>query len=279
MSRGSRTIRRKLDLAVTLLLVVVWLVLLLYPTFSDYWNGFGQQDAIQTYDESLEKMGEEEMAAMLEAATHYNTQLLKAIQGIDPGTMEDYEDLLDIDGRGTMCIISIPSLHVRLPVKHGTDDGMLQNYIGHMKTTSLPVGGVGTHSVLVGHRGLPSSVLFTDLDELEEGDIFVIETLGQKLYYEVDQILTVLPHEMDALEIDPEYDFCTLVTCTPYGVNSHRLLVRGHRTDAPIDPETGEEIDLEPKRIHPVFYVAGFALVVMVLLRLWRRSKRKRRKE
>lgn len=274
--KEGRTKRHKrIDVIITLLLIVVWLSLLLYPTFSDYWNGFGQQDAILAYDESLQRMGAENVQTMHDRATRYNDQLLQAFLGTDPGNMEAYEDVLNVDGRGTMCVIRIPSLHVHVPVRHGTDDGTLQNYIGHMRTTSLPVGGLGSHCVLVGHRGLPSSVLFTDLDELEVGDQFMLETLDETLGYEVDQILTVLPHEVDALAIDPNADLCTLVTCTPYGVNSHRLLVRGHRVELPVDPQTGEEITMVDERIHPVFFVAGFAVLVLVALTLWRRLRRK----
>ena len=145
--------------------------------------------------------------------------------------LAEYEALLNIAGSGVMGYIEIPELKVSLPVYHGVDEGVLQIAVGHIPGTSLPTGGKGTHRVLSGHRGLPSAKLFTNLDQLREGDIFMLRILDETLTYEVDQILIVEPHEVEALAIDPNEDYCTLVTCTPYGINTHRLLVRGHRVE------------------------------------------------
>lgn len=271
--------KRRPSKIVTLLLIVVWLCLLLYPTLSDYFNKLHQSTGVQAYEESLRALDDESRQSMWDAAVRYNEQLLQAYQGIEPEGMAAYEDMLNVTDEGTMSVVTIPKIDVEVPIRHGTDEGMLLNHIGHLETSSLPVGGIGTHCVIVGHRGLPSAVLFTDLDKLEVGDIFLLETLGETLAYEVDQILTVLPDQMDALAIDPDADLCTLVTCTPYGVNSHRLLVRGHRTEVPRDPVTGEvKVEVE-KHIHPVFFVAGGAAVVLVVLMIWKRPKRKETQE
>lgn len=205
--------------------------LLLYPTVSDYWNGLHQSRAIAGYDAAVEKLDTARYEELLAEARAYNEALLQNPARFTPTEEETerYRQLLDVSGTGIMAYAEIPKLDTRLPVYHGTDDAVLQIAVGHIEGSSLPIGGAGTHTVLSGHRGLPSAKLFTDLDQLETGDRFALHVLGDTLWYEVDQILTVLPQEMDALAIDAKEDYCTLVTCTPYGVNTHRLLVRGHR--------------------------------------------------
>lgn len=205
--------------------------LLLYPTVSDYWNGLHQSRAIASYDAAVQELDTAQYDEMLAEARAYNETLLQNPARFTSTEAETahYRELLDVSGTGIMAYVEIPKLGTRLPVYHGTDDAVLQIAVGHIEGSSLPVGGAGTHTVLSGHRGLPSAKLFTDLDQLENGDRFVLHVLGDALWYEVDQILTVLPEEMDALAIDAQEDYCTLVTCTPYGVNTHRLLVRGHR--------------------------------------------------
>ena len=183
-----------------------------------------------------------------------------------------------------MGYIEIPKIEVSLPVYHGTDEAVLQIAVGHVEGSSLPTGGEGTHVVLSGHRGLPSARLFTDLDQLEEGDLFVMRVMDQIMTYEVDQVLIVLPEEMDALAIDPEQDYCTLVTCTPYGINSHRMLVRGHRTENE-EVEQIIKVVSDAAQIDPTIVAPALALPMLLVLLIWmmvstgRKQKRHRIKK
>ena len=218
----------------TIALIVVFFVgvsVLLYPTVSDYWNSLHQSQAIATYADSVENMDEQDYEKLWDAAVRYNQKLFQSGHGLGlkDEEKEEYNELLDVSGTGIMSYIEIPKIKCSLPVYHGTDEGVLQIAVGHIEGSSLPVGGLNTHCVLSGHRGLPSAKLFSNLDKLEEGDIFMIRTLDQTLTYEVDQIRIVLPDEVDDLKVEEGKDLCTLVTCTPYGINTHRLLVRGHR--------------------------------------------------
>ena len=218
----------------TIALIVVFFVgvsVLLYPTVSDYWNSLHQSHAIATYADSVENMDEQDYEKLWDAAVSYNQKLFQSGHGLGlkDEEKEEYNELLDVSGTGIMSYIEIPKIKCSLPIYHGTDEGVLQIAVGHIEGSSLPVGGLNTHCVLSGHRGLPSAKLFSNLDKLEEGDIFMIRTLDQTLTYEVDQIRIVLPDEVDDLKIEEGKDLCTLVTCTPYGINTHRLLVRGHR--------------------------------------------------
>lgn len=217
-----------------IILIVVFFVglsVLLYPTVSDYWNSLHQSQAIATYADSVENMDEQDYEKLWDAAVSYNQKLFQSGHGLGlkDEEKEEYNKLLDVSGTGIMSYIEIPKIKCSLPVYHGTDEGVLQIAVGHIEGSSLPVGGLNTHCVLSGHRGLPSAKLFSNLDKLEEGDIFMIRTLDQTLTYEVDQIRIVLPDEVEDLKIEEGKDLCTLVTCTPYGINTHRLLVRGHR--------------------------------------------------
>ena len=218
----------------TIALIIVFFVgvsVLLYPTVSDYWNSLHQSQAIATYADSVESMDEQDYEKLWDAAVSYNQKLFQSGHGLGlkDEEKEEYNELLDVSGTGIMSYIEIPKIKCSLPIYHGTDEGVLQIAVGHIEGSSLPVGGLNTHCVLSGHRGLPSAKLFSNLDKLEEGDIFMIRTLDQTLTYEVDQIRIVLPDEVDDLKIEEGKDLCTLVTCTPYGINTHRLLVRGHR--------------------------------------------------
>ncbi|MCY7190740.1 class C sortase [Streptococcus gallolyticus] len=213
-------------------MLLIGLSLVLYPTISNYWNSLHQSRIVAGYVQDVEDMSDENKADMLAAAQAYNQTLR---QGVTPGLdlsnseIDFYNKTLDVSGTGIMAYVEIPKLNTILPIYHGTDEGVLRIAIGHIPGTSLPVGGKGTHAVISGHRGLPSAKLFTNIDRLAKGDTFMIQVLDETLTYEVDQILTVLPNDMSAVAIDPEQDYVTLVTCTPYGVNTHRLLVRGHR--------------------------------------------------
>ena len=215
-----------------ILALVAGLSLLLYPTVSDYWNSLHASQAVASYDQAVKSMDEGKYDELLQRAGQYNRDLFLrgTLFALTDEEREDYNSQLDIDGSGVMGYIEIPTIKVSLPIYHGTSDDVLQVAVGHLEWSSLPVGGESTHCVLSGHRGLPSAKLFTNLDQLTEGDLFVIRTLDEVLTYEVDRILIVLPSELQALAAEEGKDLCTLVTCTPYGVNDHRLLVHCVRT-------------------------------------------------
>lgn len=258
--------RRRIGLS-SIALAVVFLVglgLLLYPTVSNWWNSRRQSQAIVEYTEQTSAMDEAHVAELLEAARQYNAGLA-ADEGRftpTPADTTEYENLLDVSDTGIMGYLEIPKLDVSTPIYHGTDESVLQSGAGHLEGSSLPVGGKGTHAVLSGHRGLPSSKLFTDLDDMEQGDVFMIHVLDRTLTYQVDQIVTVDPYDMDDLAIDPDQDYCTLVTCTPYGINTQRLLVRGHR----IPNRTAAQADAEPQAeaTSPIRIAVIAAIVVAV---------------
>ncbi|WP_407452629.1 class C sortase [Bifidobacterium pullorum] len=258
--------RRRIGLS-SIALAVVFLVglgLLLYPTVSNWWNSRRQSQAIVEYTEQTSAMDEAHVAELLEAARQYNAGLA-ADEGRftpTPADTTEYENLLDVSDTGIMGYLEIPKLDVSTPIYHGTDESVLQSGAGHLEGSSLPVGGKGTHAVLSGHRGLPSSKLFTDLDDMEQGDVFMIHVLDRTLTYQVDQIVTVDPYDMDDLAIDPDQDYCTLVTCTPYGINTQRLLVRGHR----IPNRTAAQADAAPQAeaTSPIRIAAIVAIVVAV---------------
>ena len=201
-----------------------------YPTVSNYINGRHQTRASINYVNKVSALSEEQKQEILQAARIYNQDLLSKPDRFEFSKADEarYDKLLNI-GDGVMGILVIDKINVKLPIYHGTDDATLQVGVGHLEGSSLPVGGKGTHAVLMGHRGLPSSLLLTNLDKMRKKDTFILYVMGQTLTYQVDQIRTVNPDELRALTIDPGKDYCTLVTCTPYGINTQRLLVRGHR--------------------------------------------------
>lgn len=213
------------------LIFAAGILLFLYPTLSDHWNVLHQTQVISQYKEQTEQLDAAAYDRCLEQAREYNKKLGE--QGISWNMTKEenreYEEVLGMNRDGMMGYIEIPCINCRLPVYHGTEESVLQVGIGHMKGSSLPVGGENSHCVLSGHRGLPSAQLFSRLDQMEEGDIFCIYVLKEKIYYQVDMIRTVLPEETQMLRITKDQDLCTLVTCTPYGINTHRLLVRGSR--------------------------------------------------
>lgn len=238
-----------------ILALVAGLSLLLYPTVSDYWNSLHASQAVASYDQAVKSMDEGKYDELLQRAGQYNRDLFLrgTLFALTDEEREDYNSQLDIDGSGVMGYIEIPTIKVSLPIYHGTSDDVLQVAVGHLEWSSLPVGGESTHCVLSGHRGLPSAKLFTNLDQLTEGDLFVIRTLDEVLTYEVDRILIVLPSELQALAAEEGKDLCTLVTCTPYGVNSHRMLVRGHRVDNQSEAVrlTADAIRIDPPARRP----------------------------
>ncbi len=219
----------------TLILLIVFFVglcVLLYPAFSQHWNSKVQSHAIADYESSLNGITEKEYLEMLEEAYSYNRRLYQLPFPLkNYSQIEGYNDILNVNGRGMIGYLVIDKIQVELPIYHGTASEILNRAAGHFEGTSLPVGGVNTHAMLSAHRGLPSAKLFTNLDRMEIGDIFVINILNQVLTYQVDQIKTVLPSDIDDILIVGGEDYCTLQTCTPYGINTHRLLVRGHRIE------------------------------------------------
>ena len=257
------------------------LSLMLYPTFSDWWNSFHQTQVIHTYAEVVTDMDNDKYETIWTDAWNYNQSLINRSNHflLSDEQKAEYEALLDVGGSGVMGYIEIPAIDVVLPVYHGTEEAVLQVAVGHLDWTSLPVGGESSHCVLSGHRGLPSARLFTDLDKLVPGDRFLLRILDEILTYEVDQIRIVEPQETDDLLIVEGMDYCTLVTCTPYGINSHRMLVRGHRVEtqkeAKVHRVTADAIQIEPVVVAP-FVAAPMLLVLLIGLML---PKGKRKKE
>ena len=227
--------RKTISTVITLLLVVFALVglgIMLYPSFSDWWNSMHASKSISEYVQAIEQFDDSDLQEMLAKARDFNKKKRSGlVYDMTDEEYAEYESLLDISGTGIMGYISIPTINVNLPIYHGTSEEVLQIAAGHLAASSLPVGGEGTHSIISGHRGLPSAKLFTDLDKLVVGDTFVISILNEKLTYRVDQIKVVLPEDVSELAIQSDKDYCTLVTCTPYGINTHRMLVRGHRVE------------------------------------------------
>ncbi len=253
-----------------ILVLILGLSLLLYPTVSDYWNSRVQSYAVAGYMDEVAILDQEKYTEIWDAARAYNASLVSRENAytINDEQKIQYEELLDISDLGIMGYIEIPLIDIRLPIYHGTAESVLQVGIGHLDWTSLPVGGESTHCVVSGHRGLPSARLFTDVDQLVAGDLFMIHVLDETLTYEVDQILVVEPQDTEELLIQEGKDLCTLVTCTPYGINSHRLLIRGHRVEnlkeTVVVRVTADAIRVEPLIVSAVIFVP--MLMVMLLL-------------
>mgnify|MGYP001085624785 FL=1 len=261
------------------LLLLAGVSLLLYPSLSDYWNSMHQTRAIASYAETVSQLDTAQYDEMWKAAQDYNRSLAQreTAFALTDEQKAAYESLLDVSGLGVMGYIEIPEIDCSLPIYHGTEESVLQVAVGHLEWSNLPVGGEGTHCVLSGHRGLPSAKLFTNLDKLAVGDTFLLRVLDEVLAYEVDQILIVEPEQVDALGIVPGEDYCTLVTCTPYGINTHRLLVRGHRVEN--TPEaarmhvTADATQFDPLLVAPVLAIPVLLLLLMILLVPKRRRK------
>lgn len=248
------------------IMFIVGLSVLLYPAISDYLNSKHASKVISEYNDKLSDSSEDELNAVFAKAEDYNKRLHDSPSAFfEPSLVSGYKDTLDITGTGIMGYIDIDRINVELPIYHGISKELLQVGVGHLTGTSLPVGGESTHCVLSGHRGLPSAKLFTDLDELEIGDTFTITILDRRFTYEVDQIKTVLPEEFDDLRIADGKDYCTLLTCTPYGINTHRLLVRGVRIENTEEKKIGVFVKNEAFRIDPLI-VAPIAAVPLLII-------------
>lgn len=264
--------KNKLTTILLILALFAGLSLLLYPTVSDYWNSLHASQAVADYAENVRNLEAEKYEQVLQDAKSYN-QMLPYEQttfALSEEEKEAYDALLDISGTGVMGYIEIPTVNISLPVYHGTEDAVLQIAVGHLEWSSLPVGGESTHCVLSGHRGLPSAKLFTNLDKLVAGDKFIMRVLDEVLTYEVDQILIVEPTDVSTLIIEAGKDLCTLVTCTPYGINSHRLLVRGHRIENQDEAKairvTSDAIQIEPLIVAPAVALPMLLVLLMILL-------------
>ena len=257
----------------TVILILVFflgLSLVLYPSVSDYWNSLHQSRAIATYAEEVSNLDTDRYEQLWAEAVDYNRTLRDRDNAflLSETQKAAYDSLLNVGGNGVMGYIEIPTIGVSMPVYHGTDEGVLQIAVGHIEWTSLPVGGESSHCVISGHRGLPSAKLFTNLDKLVVGDTFLFRVLDETLTYEVDQILIVEPQEVSALTIREGEDLCTLVTCTPYGINTHRLLVRGHRVE---NAETARTIRVtaDAMQVEPLIVAPMVAAPMLAVLLIW----------
>ena len=269
--------KNRISTVVLVVLLLTGVSLLLYPSLSDYWNSFHATQVVSNYAQEVQAMDRSRYEALWKDAVAYNQSLLtRSTEYVTTDKQkQQYDRLLNLDGTGIMGYLEIPTIEISLPIYHGTEESVLQVGVGHIEWSSLPTGGAGTHCVLSGHRGLPSARLFSNLDQLVAGDTFVIRVLDEVLTYEVDQIRIVEPTDVSALTIEDGRDLCTLVTCTPYGINSHRLLVRGHRVENASEDirVTSDAIQIEPLIIAPL--LAMPILLVLLILVLLPHSKKK----
>ncbi len=248
--------------------IVIGILIFSYPIISNYINSLHQSRAVNVYKEQALESSPEEHQQLLEEAQEYN----KKLQELNRPTYyngevqdEKYEKLLSVDKGDIMGILDIDKIDVQLPIYHGTSEAVLAVGVGHLEGSSLPIGGNGTHTVIAGHRGLPTALLFSELDKLKEGDRFTLDVLGKTLTYEVNQIRIVEPHQIDEIYIDPNQDYCTLVTCTPYGVNTHRILVRGHRVaNEEIEERVPTYVEADATRYNPKIAVIIFIIPILL---------------
>lgn len=270
--------KKHLPTVFLILIFLIGLSLLLYPPVSNYWNSLHQSRSIVDYDAALRNMSQADYTAYFDAAEAYNRELREVeFPLMNYEQVEGYAETLHVSSNGIMGYVTIGKINVKLPIYHGTSEGVLQTAVGHLEGSSLPTGGESTHCVLSAHRGLPSARLFTDLDKMELGDEFILTVLDREMTYQVDQILIVEPREVEALYVVEGEDYCTLVTCTPYGVNSHRMLVRGsrieNREEAAVIRVTSEAVQIEPMVTAPLF-AAPMVLILLVMLILPKRRRR-----
>ncbi|MBQ6180563.1 MAG: class C sortase [Ruminococcus sp.] len=273
--------KKKRDVIITAVFGIIFLLglsVMLYPTFANWWNKHKASHTISVYKEEVAKLDDAEKNRILQEAYDYNEKLADLNAPFtDYDTIPGYDDILNISDTGIMGYVSIPNINVELPIYHGTSEGVLQIASGHIQGSSLPVGGPDTHSVISGHRGLPSAKLFTDLDQLVVGDTFTLNILNDVMMYEVEDILVILPDDTEKLSIIPEKDYVTLMTCTPYGVNTHRLLIRAHRIKTVFDKQvkvSGDALKVDSLTVISVI----FAFLVIIMLIYWRIRGLRRKK-
>lgn len=261
--------KNKIKIIICVLIFAAGLSVMLYPAVSNYLHQRHQMGVIDDYREQTEKMSQEQIEALKNDARRYNERLADiAINGSASETSSDleYQNLLNISG-DVMAYITIPVCDISLPIRHGCGEEVLQKSAGHIPESSLPIGGENTHAVITAHRGLPSAKLFTNIDSLKEGDLFFIHGVDETLAYKVDQIKVVLPDDISYLQITPGKDYVTLVTCTPYGINTHRLIVRGERTEYIREVEEEQVADAKKKHNKTVIlYVIGIIAAILVML-------------
>lgn len=268
--KNKKQQKKKSGNASTILLVAIFFVglcVLMYPTVSDFWNEKRQSQAIINYDDLIVDLTPEDYSEYFSNADSYNQKIRNMSFPFlnHKDIADEYYSTLDVNGDGMMGYITIEKIKVQLPIYHGTSDKVLNSAVGHVEGSSLPVGGESTHAVMSAHRGLPSAKLFTNLDKVEVGDVFTIRILDRTITYQVDQILIVLPEETDNLNIVPGEDYCTLVTCTPYGINTHRMLVRGTRIEN-IEPEKVINVITEAYKIDPLIVTPAVAAPMLGML-------------
>lgn len=257
--------RKYISTIILCITFITGLSLLLYPTVSNYWNAQHQTQAVVDYTERIEKMDDSEKLNEIGRAEDYNSMLIDNGRRFSPNKeeKENYNSILSVDDNGMMGYITVPELRLKLAIYHGVDESVLQVGIGHIEGSSLPVGGDSTHCVISGHRGLPSAKLFTDIDKLVVGDVFMLHVYDEMLTYEIDQILIVEPEDYSALAIEEGKDYCTLITCTPYGINTHRLLVRGHRAEnKAID---GTRVTSDAIKVNKYLVIAGISILLLMM--------------
>ncbi len=282
--------KRKLSTILFALLFLAGLGILTYPTISDQWNTYRQSKLISTYDRAVSEMKEEDFAEAWEAARAYNqamgiNQIGADVFGVDgEGDIRDteYWKVLNVTGDGIMGYLTIPKINIKLSIYHGTAEDVLDTGVGHMNGTKLPIGGEDNHSVMSAHRGLPSAKLFTDIDQLGRGDRFYLHILNEDLAYEVDQVLPMVDKDdldtlEEAMKVETGRDYVTLFTCTPYGVNSHRLLVRGHRVpyDGELESTPVESMVQAIQNYYMLYLLIGLGVTVLLILILRRVMRRK----
>lgn len=254
--------KKHMSTIIAILVFITGLSLLLYPTVSNYWNSLHQSRVVANYSDTLAKMDKKEKQAAIDAAVEYNAGLVNNGNRFTPSDSELslYKSLLNADGTGMMGYVTIPKIQVKLAIYHTVDESVLQVGVGHLEGSSLPVGGSSTHCVISSHRGLPSAKLFTDLDQLKKGDVFYLHVYDKVLAYQVDNIAVVEPNDYGLLEIEEDKDLCTLFTCTPYGINTHRLLVRGHRIENVMDEKN---LTADAAKVDPLVVASVIGLIML----------------
>lgn len=276
--------KKDISMIVLVLVFFLGLSIMMYPLLADYWNQRTQSQFIMDYQAMLDSMTEEDYSVYFDAADQYNRELQElAMPLMQAEGLAGYHEILNMAQNGIMGYISIDKIGVELPVYHGTSSSVLNTAVGHLEGSSLPVGGIGTHCVMSAHRGLPSAKLFTDLDKLEVGDTFTITVLNRVLTYEVEQILIVKPDETDSLAIQENRDLCSLITCTPYGVNTHRLIVQAHRIESsqekPMLYVANDAFRIDPIIVTPVVATPMLIILLIVLMVKYRKKSNEQRKE
>lgn len=266
--------KKHISTIIAILVFVTGLSLLLYPTVSNYWNSLHQSRVVANYSDALAKMDQKKKQAEIDRAVEYNAGLINNGGRFTPSDSElsKYKSLLNADGTGMMGYVTIPKIQVKLAIYHTVDESVLQIGVGHLEGSSLPVGGASTHCVISSHRGLPSAKLFTDLDKLKKGDYFYLHVYDKVLAYKVDNIAIVEPNDYGLLEIEEGKDLCTLFTCTPYGINTHRLLVRGHRVENMMDEKN---LTADAAKVNPLVVASVIGLILYGIGYVVYRMKRK----